>query len=50
MNIGVALIAMFILGAIFMFCVEFIIILYLYDHAEDAEDADVIELESEVHK
>lgn len=43
----ISLVAMFILGAIFMFCVEFIIILYLYDHAEDA---DTIENESEVEQ
>lgn len=43
----VALIAMFILGALFMLFVICIIILYLADHMEDA---DVIENESEVHK
>lgn len=41
----ISLIAMFILGALFMFSVNFIIILYLSDQVEDA---DVIEIESEV--
>lgn len=41
---AVLLISMFILGALFMFYINFIIILYLSDHAEDAE------IESEVEQ
>lgn len=47
MTIPVALISMFILGALFMLSINVIIILCISDYYDEA---DVIEMESEIEK